>query len=56
MGVCVYLDEVDRHYEVAKEAGAEIAHCSKDVYHGQTDSAVDPEGPPGFFTSPPKVD
>jgi hypothetical protein len=31
MGVWVYLDEVDRHYEVAKEAGDEIAHPSKDL-------------------------
>ena len=31
MGVFIYLDDVDRHYEVAKAAGAEIVHAPKDV-------------------------
>jgi uncharacterized glyoxalase superfamily protein PhnB len=56
MGVFVYLDNVDRHYEVAKAAGAEIVHPPKDVPYGRTYSAVDPEGHPWFFTSPPKAD
>jgi uncharacterized glyoxalase superfamily protein PhnB len=55
MGVFVYLDEVDKHYEVAKAAGAEIVHPPKDVPYGRTYSAVDPEGHPWFFTSPPKA-
>jgi uncharacterized glyoxalase superfamily protein PhnB len=53
MGVFVYLDDVDRHYEIAKAAGAEIVHPPKDVPYGRTYSAVDPEGHPWFFTSPP---
>jgi uncharacterized glyoxalase superfamily protein PhnB len=55
MGVFVYLDDVDRHYEVAKAAGAEIVHPPKDVPYGRSYSAVDPEGHPWFFTSPPKA-
>ena len=47
-----YLDEVDKHYEVAKAAGAEIVHPPKDVDYGRTYWAVDPEGHPWFFTKP----
>jgi PhnB protein len=54
MGVFIYLDEVDQHCEVAKAAGAEIVHPPKDVEYGRTYWAVDPEGHPWFFTSPPK--
>ena len=52
MGVFIYLDDVDRHYTVAKAAGAEIVHPPKDVEYGRTYSAVDPEGHPWFFTAP----
>jgi uncharacterized glyoxalase superfamily protein PhnB len=52
MGVFIYLDEVDKHYEVAKAAGAEIVHPPKDVDYGRTYWAVDPEGHPWFFTKP----
>jgi uncharacterized glyoxalase superfamily protein PhnB len=31
MGVFVYIDDVDRHYEAAKAAGAEIVHPPKDA-------------------------
>jgi PhnB protein len=55
MGVFVYLNDVDRQYEVAKAAGAEIEHPPKDVTYGRTYSAVDPEAHPWFFTSPPKA-
>ena len=55
MGVFVYLEDVDKHYEVAKAAGAKIVHPPKDVDYGRTYSAVDPEGHPWFFTSPPKA-
>jgi uncharacterized glyoxalase superfamily protein PhnB len=55
MGVFVYLNDVDRHHEVAKAAGAEIVHPPKDVPYGRTYSAIDPEGHPWFFTSPPKA-
>ena len=55
MGVFIYLDDVDKHYEVAKAAGAEIVHPPKDVEYGRTYWANDPEGHPWFFTSPQKV-
>ena len=52
MGVFIYLDDVDRHYEVAKAAGAEIVHAPKDAPYGRNYWANDPEGHPWFFTSP----
>jgi PhnB protein len=55
MGVFIYLDDVDKHYTVAKAAGAEIVHPPKDVEYGRTYSAVDPEGHPWFFTAPAKA-
>jgi uncharacterized glyoxalase superfamily protein PhnB len=54
MGVFIYLDDVDQHYETARAAGAEIVHPPKDVDYGRTYWANDPEGHPWFFTSPPK--
>jgi PhnB protein len=56
MGVFIYLDDVDKHYEVAKAQGAEIVHPPKDVDYGRTYSANDPEGHPWFFTAPPKAE
>ena len=55
MGVFIYLDEVDKHYEVAKAAGAEIVHPPKDAPYGRNYWANDPEGHPWFFTSPTKA-
>ena len=55
MGVFIYLDDVDKHYEVAKAAGAEIVHPPKDADYGRNYWANDPEGHPWFFTSPPKA-
>jgi PhnB protein len=55
MGVFIYLDDVDKHYEAAKAADAEIVHPPKDVAYGRTYWANDPEGHPWFFTSPPKA-
>ena len=52
MGVFIYVDEVDKHYEAARAAGAEIVHPPKDVDYGRTYWAVDPEGHPWFFTAP----
>ena len=51
MGVFIYLDDVDAHYEVAKAAGAEIVHPPKDAEYGRNYWANDPEGHPWFFTS-----
>jgi uncharacterized glyoxalase superfamily protein PhnB len=55
MGVFVYIDDVDRHYEAAKAAGAEIVHPPKDADYGRNYWANDPEGHPWFFTTPPKT-
>ena len=56
MGVFIYLDDVDKHYAAAEAAGAEIRDRPKDVPYGRTYSAVDPEGHPWYFTTPPKAD
>ena len=53
MGVFIYLDDVDKHYEIAKAAGAEIVHPPKDAPYGRNYWANDPEGHPWFFTTPP---
>jgi uncharacterized glyoxalase superfamily protein PhnB len=55
MGVFIYLDDVDKHFEVAKAAGAEIVHPPKDAPYGRNYWANDPEGHPWFFTEPPKA-
>jgi len=54
MGVFIYLDDVDKHFEAAKAAGAEIVHPPKDVEYGRTYWAVDPEGHPRFLRAPRK--
>ena len=54
MGVFVYIDDVDQHYETAKAAGATIVHPPKDETYGRNYWANDPEGHPWFFTTPPK--
>ena len=54
MGVFVYIDEVDAHFETARAAGAEIVHPPKDADYGRNYWANDPEGHPWFFTMPPK--
>src|SRR6202167_5793150 len=54
MGVFIYLDDVDKHFEVAKAAGAEIVHPPKDVEYGRTYRAVDPEDIPGSLRAPRK--
>jgi PhnB protein len=55
MGVFIYLDDVDKHYQVAKAAGAEIIHPPKDAPYGRNYWANDPEGHPWFFTTPAKA-
>jgi PhnB protein len=55
MGVFIYLDDVNKHYDVAMAAGAEIVHPPKDVDYGRTYWANDPEGHPWLFTTPPKI-
>lgn len=48
--VLVYVDDVDAHYERAREAGAEIASEPADQFYGdRTYNALDPEGQLWFF-------
>ena len=54
MGVFIYLDDVDAHYERAKARWAEIVHPPKDVDYGRTYTVRDLDGHPWFFTTPPK--
>ena len=54
MGVFIYLDSVDAHYERAKAAGAEIVHPPRDESYGRTYTARDLDGHPWFFTTPPE--
>ena len=54
MGIFIYLDNVDAHYERAKAAGAEIVHPPRDESYGRTYTARDLDGHPWFFTSPPE--
>ena len=53
MGIFVYLDNVDAHYERARYAGAEIVKAPQDESYGRTYTARDLDGHPWFFTSPP---
>ena len=48
MGVFIYLDDVDKHYEVAKAAGAEIVHPPKDAHTAETTGRTIPKAIPGF--------
>lgn len=54
MGIFIYLDNVDAHYERARAAGAEIVHPPHDESYGRTYTSRDLDGHPWFFTTPPK--
>ncbi|HVH04671.1 MAG TPA: VOC family protein [Myxococcota bacterium] len=46
----VYVDEVDKHYQQAKEAGAKIVEEPKDQFYGDRRyAAEDPEGHLWYF-------
>jgi len=46
----VYVDDVDKHFEQAKEAGAKILQEPKDQFYGdRTYGAEDPEGHQWYF-------
>lgn len=49
--VYIYVDDVDRHYERAKAAGARIVAEPKDQFYGdRTYATADPEGHQWFFS------
>lgn len=49
-GVYVYVDDVDKHFEVAKTAGAKIVEEPNDKFYGDRSYTVDdPEGHQWFF-------
>ena len=47
MGVFISLDDVDKHYEVAKAVGAEIVHPPKDVDTAEPTGRSIPRDIPG---------
>jgi PhnB protein len=51
-GVFVYLADVDKHYERARAAGAEIEKPPADLDYGRSYTARDLDGHPWFFTTP----
>ena len=53
MGIFIYLDDVDAHYERAREAGAEIVQAPYNEPYGRTYTVRDLDGHPWFFTTPP---
>jgi PhnB protein len=51
--ICVYVDDVDAHYEHAKTAGAKIIEEPADQEYGERRyAAEDPEGHQWFFATP----
>ena len=53
-GLCVYVDDVDAHFERARSAGAHIVCPPEDTDFGQRIYHVtDAEGHPWTFSSPP---
>lgn len=51
-GTYVYVDDVDSHYEHAKEAGATITSETKDQFYGDRSYACeDPEGHQWWFAT-----
>jgi PhnB protein len=52
VGLYVYVDEVDAHYERARAAGAEITEAPVDQDYGERRyTAIDPEGHKWFFAT-----
>jgi len=54
MGVFIWLDNVDIHYARARAAGAKIESPPRDEAYGRTYTAIDLDGHPWFFTTPPE--
>jgi PhnB protein len=53
MGIFIYVDNVDAHYERARRAGAEIVQAPYNEPYGRTYTARDLDGHPWFITTPP---
>ena len=53
MGIFIYLDNVDAHYERARAASAEILQAPYNEPYGRTYTARDLDGHPWFFTTAP---
>lgn len=53
-GLCVYVDDVDAHFERARAAGATIVCAPEDTPFGRIYHARDSEGHPWTFSSPPQ--
>jgi PhnB protein len=52
VGLYVYVDDVDKHYETARAAGATILEKPTDQFYGDRRyTAVDPEGHVWFFAT-----
>ena len=52
VGIHVYVDDVDKHHEIAKAAGAEIMRPPADQEYGdRTYAAEDPEGHEWYFAT-----
>ena len=54
-GVFIYLDDVDAHHARARDAGATIDMPPEDLPYGRSYTAIDLDGHPWFFTTPPKA-
>jgi len=54
-GLCVYVDDVDAHFQRARAAGAAIDGAPEDTAFGRTYQVTDIEGHPWTFSSPPSV-
>jgi len=52
-GVLIYVDDIDRHYERAKAAGAQILREPKDEPYGRLYNAADREGHRWMFMQAP---
>ena len=52
VGLYVYVDDVDKHFQTAKGAGAQITEPPTDQFYGDRRyTAVDPEGHVWFFAT-----
>ena len=55
-GVLVYVDDVDQHFERAKQAGAHVLSAPEDAPYGRMYRVEDLEGHRWMFMQPPPSD